>query len=505
MAKADIKAGRAYVELYVNRSAFVRGMDAARKRLNTFGDEIMSAGMRMTAAAATIGGGIALAVAKFTTFGSQIDDISKRTGVAASSIVELGYAAEQSGSNIETVEKVLTKLNRTIGDAQAGSKTAAEALSQVGISAEDLQTLNTEQIFTKITDALAEIPNDATRAALAMKVFGKSGTQILPMLGDIQRLRQEARELGIVPTDEAVQNAADLGDAFDRAKRVVSAAFFEIGAAIAPVAKQLVNFVTVTVSQFIKFIRENGRIVIAITKTVAKFVAMTAAVVAFGVAVKVVAGVLGGLLFLLSTPAIAGGLAAIFAAGTLAAKLFGEEAKRSLGAVSDFVSSGNFTAAWQVIIQSLKVAWLEFTTSIPYAINEALRSASKSIVSFWRIIGRDITGMNEDIDRAFDNRQRPNIQALSKAQQELARLRTEAAKQSAAMRANEQRQQEEASGPLSRVFSSSMTAAAIMATTRGESTVGEGVKEAIDKQTAISRQNTAAIVAAIRGGRLAFS
>jgi hypothetical protein len=50
-----------------------------------------------------------------------------------------------------------------------------------------------------------------------------------------------------------------------------------------------------------------------------------------------------------------------------------------------------------------------------------------------------------------------------------------------------------------------MTAAAIMATTRGESTVGEGVKEAIDKQTAISRQNTAAIVAAIRGGRLAFS
>ena len=508
MAKADVKAGRAYVELYIKQTAFVKGLNNARKQLNDYGDKLMSVGARMAAAGAVIGGAFGGALAKFMAFGGQIDDISQRTGVAASAIVELGYVAEMSGTSLETVEKVLTRLNKTIGEARAGSKAAAESLASIGVSADDLATKDTEQIFKQIATALEAMPNAADRASMAMKIFGKSGTQILPMLQNMESMTKEARELGLIPTDEAVQNAAALGDAYDRAKRVVGAAFFEIGAAIAPLAKQVIDFVTVAVRQFVIFVRENGQLIVNIAKTAAKFAMLTAAVIAFGVALKLTALLLAGISFLMMNPAITMGLVGVFTAAAVAAKLFGDEVKKSFGAVAEFASSGDFTSAWELIVQQLKVIWLEFTTAIPHAMNEALRQAAKGIIAFRSAIGFDTAGMADIIDEGFDQKQRGILADLATAQRELAEMRAKAANQSASRRAagiDPASGDGELAGPLTRTFSSSSTARAIMEQTRGPAAKQDGIKDAVEKQTAANRDNTARIIAAIRNGGLVFT
>jgi TP901 family phage tail tape measure protein len=508
MAKADVKAGRAFVELYIKQTAFVKGLNNARKQLNEFGDKLLSVGARMAAAGAAISGALGGALMHFAAVGDQLDKMSQRTGVSATALAELGFAAEQSGTNIEAVEKVLTRLNKTIGEARVGSKVAAEAMELVGVSAADLATKDTEQIFTQIAAALEAMPNAADRASIAMRIFGKSGTQILPMLESMEALREEARNLGIAPSDEAVKNAAIITDAINRLKRVVGAAMFEIGAAIAPLATDFANTMTVVVRQFAIFVRENGRLIVNIAKTAAKFAMLTAAVIAFGVALKLTALLLAGISFLLMNPAIAMGLVGIFTAAAVAAKLFGDEVKKSFSAVSEFASSGDFASAWELIVQQLKVIWLEFTTAIPHALNEAFRSVANMNIELGRMLGLDVDETAMSTAREFDKKQRELLGELVEAQERLAELRARAANQSAAARraaGTDVDEDGELTGPLTRTFSSSTTARAIMEQTRGPAAKQDDLKAAVEKQTAANRENTSRIVAAIRDGRLVFT
>jgi hypothetical protein len=160
-----------------------------------------------------------------------------------------------------------------------------------------------------------------------------------------------------------------------------------------------------------------------------------------------------------------------------------------------------------VIVQTLKVTWLEFTSAIPNAMNEALRDAAKGIISFRSMIGFDTTGMDAIVDQEFDRSQRGLLAELQMEQSELAKMRARAANQSAAARraAGTKGNGEEEIGPVTSTFSASTSARAIMEQTRGPAAKQDDLKAAVEKQTAANRENTARIVAAIRDGRLVFT
>ena len=77
-----------------------------------------------------------------------------------------------------------------------------------------------------------------------MRVFGKSGANLLPMLADLGALRAEARRLGVVMTGGQAQAADALGDAFDRVKTTLGAVATAVGTALAPVLTDLAGRVT---------------------------------------------------------------------------------------------------------------------------------------------------------------------------------------------------------------------------------------------------------------------
>jgi sugar (pentulose or hexulose) kinase len=62
-----------------------------------------------------------------------------------------------------------------------------------------------------------------------MQVFGRAGTRLLPLLGDMQDLRAEARRLGITMSTQQSKAAAALGDAFDRVRMAVGAVANAVG------------------------------------------------------------------------------------------------------------------------------------------------------------------------------------------------------------------------------------------------------------------------------------
>lgn len=426
MARADIKAGRAYVELYVQKSAFLRGMNEARKQLGQFGDDILSIGRKMAVAGGILAGALGAATARFISFGDQLDKASARTGIAASRLAALGFAAEQSGTNLESVESAIKRMQRVVTDAARGSRSAADALAMISLSSKQLEGLKPDEQFRGIAAEIAKVEDPTRRAAIAMQIFGKSGTMLLPMLADLEALAKEAESLGIVPLEKDVKAAAALGDAFNRMKRTFFAALFEIGAAIAPIARDVINFVTVFVRGIQQMIRENRELIVSLVRVAIEITAVTAAIVAVGVAAKVAAVSLGLLLSILAGPRGMAWAAAGIVAASVAMQAFGDDTARTYGIITQLAQGGQVIEAWEITVQQMRVIWLEFTSAIPNAWNDMLRNLAKSIASIHGFFGYDAEGEMKVIDQQFNETQRKILKDLEAAQAKLRQLQAAA-------------------------------------------------------------------------------
>ena len=118
-ATQGIRAGRAFVELGVD-DRIAKGLQKAERRLKAFGDGLRSLGTRVFAAGAAFLTPILGAVRAFSESGDTLEKMSRRTGVSVEALSELGFAAEQSGADLETLETGLRKMQKSIADAAAG-------------------------------------------------------------------------------------------------------------------------------------------------------------------------------------------------------------------------------------------------------------------------------------------------------------------------------------------------------------------------------------------------
>jgi hypothetical protein len=265
-SRADIEAGKAHILLYM-KSTVPKALNDLKKGLTNVGTEILKVGGFLTGLGASITAPLAAAVAHFVSFGSTLTDMSARTGMAASSLAELKFAAEQTGAGLEDIEKAIMQMQKK------------------GIHG----------TFDQVAKRIAAIQDPAKRTQAAIESWGKSGTKLLPMINDLAKLRQEARDLGLVPTDEAVAAADELGDAFDKVKSVGLAAAFEIGAALAPTLLAAAETIKTIVAGASEWVRKNAELVRTVAMLSAGLTVLGAAVTGVGVSL-IIAGSAAGVL-----------------------------------------------------------------------------------------------------------------------------------------------------------------------------------------------------------------
>lgn len=294
-ATGGIRAGRAFVELFVEDSRLVRGLRQAQRKLQAFGAAVRGIGLQFTALSAAIAAPLALATRSFIQAGDQLDKMAGRTGLSVEALSELGYAARLSGASLVEVEGAVRVMQRTIGEAAVGSATAAEAFSRLGISLADLQGLNPEDQFTTVALALRNIEDPTERAAAAMRIFGRAGTKLLPLLNNLEDLRAEAQRLGITMSTQQSKAAAALGDAFDRVRMAVGAVANAVGEALAPVLQDLAGRVLTTIAGFRAWLAENQGLVVSIAKVVAIVGGVGVGLLALGSTVSLLGSLFGGL------------------------------------------------------------------------------------------------------------------------------------------------------------------------------------------------------------------
>lgn len=146
------------------------------------------------------------------------NDAAARLGISVEAVQELGFAASQSGSDLDTLTGGLGKLADKVDAAKKGGKDAAASLRAVGVSASDLRSGKTslDAALGEIADKFAAMPDGAKKSALAVDLFGGAGAKLIPLLNKgskgIGELRAEAQRLGVVMSGDTAQGLADLGD-----------------------------------------------------------------------------------------------------------------------------------------------------------------------------------------------------------------------------------------------------------------------------------------------------
>mgnify|MGYP000853982600 CR=1 FL=1 len=177
----------------------------------------------------------------------RADDLGQQLGITGQAVQELGYAAIQNGSNVETLASGLGKLADTAQTAKAGSKEAAKAFKSVGMSARDITSgkVPLDQALLKVADQFAAMPDGAKKSALAMDLFGKSGKELIPLLNSgsdgIRRMQREARETGYAIDQKTTLALAKFGDETDTVKAQLAGIRNEAVKAVLPALLEMVK------------------------------------------------------------------------------------------------------------------------------------------------------------------------------------------------------------------------------------------------------------------------
>jgi hypothetical protein len=141
--------------------------------------------------------------------GSQLNKISNELGISTRAVQEFNYAAIDADISIEDMQTGMRGLSRNVLSASRGSKEAALNFSGIGVSVKDLSQLDAAGQFEMMADAISNIQDPGMRTAAAMRVFGRSGATLLPLLNQgsegIKQLRMEFDHLGGGLTDESIE------------------------------------------------------------------------------------------------------------------------------------------------------------------------------------------------------------------------------------------------------------------------------------------------------------
>ncbi len=192
------------------------------KNLQAFGANLQKVGASMAAVGASITAAFGVAVKSLANAADEADDTAKRTGLTVEAVQELAYAAKLCGTDLGTMEIALRTVQKNMAGTGQESATFKAALEGLGISLKDLQSRSPQEQFDTLSQAIAGVVDPSQRAGLAMAVFGRSGTALLPMLAEgadgIARLKQEAHEFGYVMDQETAKAGSDFNDNLDRLK-----------------------------------------------------------------------------------------------------------------------------------------------------------------------------------------------------------------------------------------------------------------------------------------------
>lgn len=174
-------------------------------------------------------GVLTMGIKQTAAYGDRVDKMSQKIGMGAKAFQEWDYIMSQNGGNVETLQMGFKTLTTQIEGVQKGSKDSIRAFSDLGVSVKDNngRFRSQDDIFNDVIEKLQRIQNPTKKAMLANRLFGRSATELRPLLNQeaeaIDNLRKKANRLGLILSEEDVKNAVEFTDTMDTLGRFFQA------------------------------------------------------------------------------------------------------------------------------------------------------------------------------------------------------------------------------------------------------------------------------------------
>jgi hypothetical protein len=217
--------GALAVKIGADASELVSELGKAGKALTAHEFSLMKVGkaaFAFGAAAAAVGGTI-IAFSKTVTAGAEeVGKLSEKIGVTVESMSTLKYAAYVADISMEELAISLRFLNKTMAEAQTGSQDLRALFKVLKVEFESAPGVlrATDDVLIDLAERFYRMEDGANKTAIAIKLFGRAGSDLIPFLnlgrGGIEKLKDEARKLGIELDSKTTKSAQEFHDAIKK-------------------------------------------------------------------------------------------------------------------------------------------------------------------------------------------------------------------------------------------------------------------------------------------------
>ncbi|MGL1833039.1 phage tail tape measure protein [Rhodocyclaceae bacterium SMB388] len=202
------------------------GFASAKRGMHSLGAEAAALGKRLSiagaAGAASAAAGLVAMVNSQRQVFDELAKLSQKTGLAVEDLSRLQFAAELSGVSNDQLATSFRTLSQRIADAAKGTGEAAEAFRAMGVDVKgtDGSLRNQNDVLRDVADRFASYKDGAEKSALAQRLFGKVGAELIPLLNQgadgLQSMADESDRLGRTISAETARAAEQFNDNITR-------------------------------------------------------------------------------------------------------------------------------------------------------------------------------------------------------------------------------------------------------------------------------------------------
>ena len=179
----------------------------------------------------------------------EIDKMSAKIGISKQGYQEWSYVMGQNGADVNSLQMGMKTLITQMDAAASGTESSAEMFDALGVSIYDANgnLKDQETMMNEVMYALADMENGTEKAKLANDLFGKSGSELMPMLNQgsqaMKDLTERSHELGLIMSDDTVSAGVALGDIMDDVKQSVGMLGTKLGTSLFPILQKVCEIV----------------------------------------------------------------------------------------------------------------------------------------------------------------------------------------------------------------------------------------------------------------------
>ncbi len=172
-----------------------------------------------------------------------LEDQAEQMGVTAEAMASMRLAAVQTGMTGEKFATSMGKMQQAMVALRNGSPEVESALRGIGLSLDDLKGKGTDEQLAIIADRFEATGDASLKAATAVKLFGKGGMEMLPMLNNgsagLKQAAEDAKALGIALTGAEIGQITEAKTVLAQVESVVQSLGLRVTSELSPYITEL--------------------------------------------------------------------------------------------------------------------------------------------------------------------------------------------------------------------------------------------------------------------------